>query len=216
MKVLQSSLLRAVVAIIVGVLLVKYREDTMRWMTIAAGILFFLSGLISVIVYYYEKREIARSPYTFDQTGNEIRRHSPIFPFIGVGSMLLGIILMVMPTDLLIGVTYVLGAMLIVGAASQLFNLFMSRRFWSIPIIYWLFPTILLGIGILVVAKPMETATLPLKIIGWALMVFGVVECVNAFSIFRARKKFLLEQEKATAMEQENNTTSEDAVSVDE
>lgn len=215
MKVLQSSLLRAVVAIIVGVLLVKYREDTMRWMTIAAGILFFLSGLISVIVYYYEKREIARSPYTFDQTGNEIRRHSPIFPFIGVGSMLLGIILMVMPTDLLIGVTYVLGAMLILGAASQLFNLFMSRRFWSIPIIYWLFPTILLGIGILVVAKPMETATLPLKIIGWALMVFGVVECVNAFSIFRARKKFLLEQEKATAMEQENNTTIEDAVIVD-
>lgn len=216
MKVLQSSLLRAVVAIIVGVLLVKYREDTMRWMTIAAGILFFLSGLISVIVYYYDKREIARSPYTFDQTGNEIRRHSPIFPFIGVGSMLLGIILMVMPTDLLIGVTYVLGAMLILGAASQLFNLFMSRRFWSIPIIYWLFPTILLGIGILVVAKPMETATLPLKIIGWALMVFGVVECVNAFSIFRARKKFLLEQEKATAMEQENNTTIEDAVIVDE
>ena len=216
MKVLQSSLLRAVVAIIVGVLLVKYREDTMRWMTIAAGILFFLSGLISVIVYYYEKREIARSPYTFDQTGNEIRRHSPIFPFIGVGSMLLGIILMVMPTDLLIGVTYVLGAMLILGAASQLFNLFMSRRFWSIPIIYWLFPTILLGIGILVVAKPMETATLPLKIIGWALMVFGVVECVNAFSIFRARKKFMLEQEKATAMEQENSTTIEDAVIVDE
>lgn len=216
MKVLQSSLLRAVVAIIVGVLLVKYREDTMRWMTIAAGILFFLSGLISVIVYYYEKREIARSPYTFDQTGNEIRRHSPIFPFIGVGSMLLGIILIVMPTDLIIGVTYVLGAMLILGAASQLFNLFMSRRFWSIPIIYWLFPTILLGIGILVVAKPMETATLPLKIIGWALMVFGVVECVNAFSIFRARKKFLLEQEKATAMEQENNTTIEDAVIVDE
>jgi uncharacterized membrane protein HdeD (DUF308 family) len=216
MKVLQSSLLRAVVAILVGVLLVKYREDTMRWMTIAAGILFFLSGLISVIVYYYEKREIARSPYTFDQTGNEIRRHSPIFPFIGVGSMLLGIILMVMPTDLLIGVTYVLGAMLILGAASQLFNLFMSRRFWSIPIIYWLFPTILLGIGILVVAKPMETATLPLKIIGWALMVFGVVECVNAFSIFRARKKFLLEQEKTSAMEQENNTTIEDAVIVDE
>lgn len=215
MKVLQSSLLRAVVAIIVGVLLVKYREDTMRWMTIAAGILFFLSGLISVIVYYYEKREIARSPYTFDQTGNEIRRHSPIFPFIGVGSMLLGIILMVMPTDLLIGVTYVLGAMLILGAASQLFNLFMSRRFWSIPIIYWLFPTILLGIGILVVAKPMETATLPLKIIGWALMVFGVVECVNAFSIFRARKKFLLEQEKTSAIEQENNTTIEDAVIVD-
>lgn len=215
MKVLQSSLLRAVVAIIVGVLLVKYREDTMRWMTIAAGILFFLSGLISVIVYYYEKREIARSPYTFDQTGNEIRRHSPIFPFIGVGSMLLGIILMVMPTDLLIGVTYVLGAMLILGAASQLFNLFMSRRFWSIPIIYWLFPTILLGIGILVVAKPMETATLPLKIIGWALMVFGVIECVNAFSIFRARKKFLLEQEKTSAIEQENNTTIEDAVIVD-
>ena len=39
MKVLQSSLFRALCAIIVGVLLIKYREDTVTWITIAMGVL---------------------------------------------------------------------------------------------------------------------------------------------------------------------------------
>ena len=56
MRLLQSSVFRAVVAIIVGALLVKYREDTVTWLTIAIGILFFLSGLTSVIIYYANKR----------------------------------------------------------------------------------------------------------------------------------------------------------------
>ena len=57
MKVVQSSIFRAVVAFIVGVLLVKYREDTMKWITITAGLLFFVSGLISCAVYYLERRK---------------------------------------------------------------------------------------------------------------------------------------------------------------
>lgn len=211
MKVLQSSIFRALIAIIVGILLVKFREDTMHWMTITAGILFLLSGLISVIVYYYEKREVSRSPYTFDQTGNEIRRRGPFFPVIGIGSMLLGIVLIVMPTDLIIGVTYVLAAMLIIGAISQIVSLILARRFWNIPFIFWMFPLITLAIGILVVAKPMETATLPLKIIGWALMFYGVVECINAFAFYRARKKM-----EAANQQQETTTAIEEAVVVEE
>lgn len=34
MKVLQSSILRAIGAIVVGALLVKYREQTVTWITI--------------------------------------------------------------------------------------------------------------------------------------------------------------------------------------
>jgi hypothetical protein len=132
--------------------------------------------------------------YTFDENGNEIKRRGPIFPLIGVGSTLLGIILMVMPTDLIIGVTYVLGAMLIIGALSQGYNLFVARRYWDIPIVYWLLPLITLGVGILVVVKPMEAATLPLKIIGWALMFYGVVECINAIAFYQARKRYEQQQ----------------------
>lgn len=51
MKVLQSSLLRAICAIVVGALLVKYREQTVTWMTIAIGVLFFISGVFSCASY---------------------------------------------------------------------------------------------------------------------------------------------------------------------
>ncbi len=212
MKALQSSIIRAVIAVVVGILLVKYREDTMRWMTIAVGIMFLFSGLISIVLYYYEKREIGKSPYTFDENGNEIKRRGPIFPLIGVGSTLLGIILMVMPTDLIIGVTYVLGAMLIIGALSQGYNLFVARRYWDIPIVYWLLPLITLGVGILVVVKPMEAATLPLKIIGWALMFYGVVECINAIAFYQARKRYE-QQQKAIV---QNAPSSIDTEAIEE
>ena len=48
MKVIHSSFFRAICAIIVGALLIQYREQTVTWITIAVGVLFFLSGVISV------------------------------------------------------------------------------------------------------------------------------------------------------------------------
>ena len=58
MRLIQSSIIRSVVAIVIGILLVKYRLETMTWITIAAGIMFFISGIISCLVYYFEREKI--------------------------------------------------------------------------------------------------------------------------------------------------------------
>ena len=58
MKTLASSLLRALCAIAVGALLVKYREQTVEWITIAIGVLFFVSGVFSCATYF-----VAGQPY---------------------------------------------------------------------------------------------------------------------------------------------------------
>ena len=50
MKVLQSSVVRAVMAFVVGALIIKYREDTVHWLTVVIGALFIVSGLISVVL----------------------------------------------------------------------------------------------------------------------------------------------------------------------
>ena len=42
MKILQSSFFRSLCAIVVGVLLIQYREETVRWITILMGVMFFL------------------------------------------------------------------------------------------------------------------------------------------------------------------------------
>lgn len=88
-----------------------------------------------------------------------------------------------MPTDFIIGVTYILATILILGALNQLLNLFRARQYSFIPVVFWLFPLITLGVGILVLCKPMAAATLPLRIIGWCLMFYGVIEAVNALKI---------------------------------
>ena len=49
MKALQSYIFRAISAIVVGALLVKYREETVTWLTILIGVIFFVSGVICCI-----------------------------------------------------------------------------------------------------------------------------------------------------------------------
>ncbi len=197
MKVLQSSLIRALIAIVVGALLVKYREDTMKWMTVTAGVLFLISGLISCIVYYYERQRINKEQEIAlqEETTQERNRQVPLFPFVGAGSVILGIILTMMPTNFILGVAYVLAGILILGAISQLVSLILARKYSTIPFFFWLFPIVTLAVGILVIAKPMETETLPLKIIGWCLMFYGVTECINALKIHSAKKRFMAEEE---------------------
>ena len=56
MKIFQSSIFRAICAIVVGALLIKYPEDGVTWLTVAIGVLFLLSGIIAVIERIYDYR----------------------------------------------------------------------------------------------------------------------------------------------------------------
>ena len=60
MKILQSSFFRGICAIIIGILLIEYREQTLEWITIAIGVLFFISGVVSLSE-YFEQRNHQRS-----------------------------------------------------------------------------------------------------------------------------------------------------------
>ena len=79
---------------------------------------------------------------------------------------------------------------LILGAINQFTNLASSRQFARVPILFWIFPTITLSIGIYVIAQPIEAATLPLKIIGWCLMFYGVVELINTIKINQMKRAY--------------------------
>lgn len=57
MKVLRSSIFRAVCAIVVGALLVKYREQTVTWITVLIGVIFLVSGIISITAWLSAKRK---------------------------------------------------------------------------------------------------------------------------------------------------------------
>ena len=193
MKVLQISAIRAIIVLVTGFLLVKYREETMTWMTITVGILFLLSGLVSCIAYYFEKEKVAKKTAKVEQQEGEQEEEnlkSPSFPIAGVGSIALGIILAVMPNTFITWVVYILAALLILGAVNQFMNLARSRQYARVPVYMWLFPTVILAIAILLISKPIETAQLPLLVLGWAFMYYGVLEFALIIRMYLVRKSY--------------------------
>jgi len=193
MKVLQISAIRAIIVLVTGFLLVRYREETMTWMTITVGILFLLSGLVSCIAYYFEKEKVAKKTAKAEQQEGQQEEEnlkSPSFPIAGVGSIALGIILAVMPNTFITWVVYILAALLILGAVNQFMNLSRSRQYARVPVYMWLFPTVILAVAILLISKPIETAQLPLLVLGWAFMYYGVLEFILIIRMYLVRKSY--------------------------
>ena len=210
MKVIQSSLFRALCAIIIGALLIQYREQTVTWITIAIGVLFFLSGVFSLLSYMNAKRsaEKMKGQYLYDAQGNQIIGMRPNFPLVGLGSLIFGLVLALMPNVFIAWLMFILSAILILGAITQMANLVTAAKMGRVGIIYWLMPSALLLLGILAVIKPSALASAPLLIIGWAMLVYGVVECANAFKISNNRRNWQRKNNQKNNIVVDSDSTS--------
>ena len=203
MKVIHSSIFRAVCAIIVGVLLIQYREQTVTWITIAIGVLFFLSGVISLASYWAAKRnaEKMQGQILSDSNGKPIMGMLPKFPLVSVGSLILGLLLALMPQVFIAWLMFILAFILILGAQTQFVNLASAAKMGRVGILFWLFPSALLLLGLLAIIKPSAIASAPLFIIGWGMLIYGVVELLNAFKVSNNKRIWLKNQQKLDSKE---------------
>lgn len=198
MKVIHSSIFRAVCAIIVGVLLIQYREQTVTWITIAIGVLFFLSGVISLASYWAAKRnaEKMQGQILSDSNGKPIMGMMPKFPLVSVGSLILGLLLALMPQVFIAWLMFILAFILILGALTQFVNLASAAKMGRVGILFWLFPSALLLLGLLAIIKPSAIASAPLFIIGWGMLIYGIVELLNAFKVSNNKRIWLNNQQQ--------------------
>ena len=203
MKVIHSSIFRAVCAIIVGVLLIQYREQTVTWITIAIGVLFFLSGVISLASYWAAKRnaEKMQGQILSDSNGKPIMGMMPKFPLVSVGSLILGLLLALLPQVFIAWLMFILAFILILGALTQFVNLASAAKMGRVGILFWLFPSALLLLGLLTIIKSSAIASAPLFIIGWGMLIYGVVELLNAFKISNNKRIWLKNQQKLDSKE---------------
>lgn len=216
MKTFQVPFLRAIISIIGGILLIEYRMDTLHWLTVALGGLFFFSGIVSCIHYWMELKRVQKTLAAYESTSTQARPRKPFIPIVGIGSLILGGILAVMPDTFLSGVAIVLAAILILGALNQLIALGQARRYSTIPMLFWLLPLVTLCVGIFILVKPMETMATPLLITGWCMMFYGVVECLNAIKIYKIRRAFEKAEEARIVEGMKLTNDTEDAVVVEE
>ena len=194
MKMMQSALLRAACTIIIGVLLIKYREETVTWLTIAIGALFLLSGVISIAAYYSARRTPSEVE-VYDAQGRLIVSRTPTFPIVGIGSVILGLILALMPDTFVKWLMYFLALILILGAINQIASLAAIRRFSPLASGWWLCPSIVLLAGIVIMVRPQWVASAPLIIIGSFMILYGIVEVINSLKIYAVRRRLDREQQ---------------------
>jgi len=211
MKTVQTSFIRAIIAVVVGLLLIKYREATVTWITIIIGVLFAISGLISCIVYLVNRN--AKPTAVVDVEGNPVSIDKPAFPLVGVGSLVLGIVLAAFPNIVVNWMVYIFGGILILGAVGQYVSLAGVVKLSKLGIHFWLMPSFVFVVGLIALFKPSWIASAPLFFLGWAMVLYGVVECVNAFKILNIHRQVARieaqQQAEAAAMDAEAEEVTE-------
>lgn len=211
MKTKVSILLRSIGAIIIGVLLIKYSNNAVLWLTILIGVIFLLSGLVSCITYLTGRnRKGIDGIQILDATGRDITPARPSFPIIGLGSLLLGGLLTFAPSLFINFLVYGLALILILGALNQFFNLSSASRIVKIGLFWWIVPALILLTGLIALVKPSIIATAPLYIIGWCMIIYGVVEMINNIKISRCRRDYAKAVEIREQQETANSQTAKE------
>ena len=166
------GILRGVLAIILGVVLVMWPEAAIIYMIMVIGACFLLPGIYSIVGYFLRNKE------------NEVT--SPMFPLDGLGSLLLGAWLLIMPHFFVNILMYLLGAVLVLAGIQQIATLIRARKWSIVPYGFYVLPSLILLVGILILVYPMDVMANTLTVFGVATLFYGVNELINWYK-FRKR-----------------------------
>lgn len=195
MRILQSSVFRALCAITIGALLIKFPDNTVRGITVAIGLLFLLSGIISCVTYFWARTHVSEYKI-YDAEGRLVAGEQPTFPIVGVGSAILGVILVVMQTAFVSALMYIIGIILVLGAINQYMGLIGGRRYGHVGLWYWVMPSLILITGLYVMVKPLAPLNTAMLVLGWCTLVYGIVELIHALKFYRDKRSWLKTQEQ--------------------
>lgn len=172
MKSLNGSVLRCIFAIILGLVLVLWPEVAVTYLVITIGICFIIPGIFSLLN-YFTREKVEGEP-------------GPMFPIDGAGSILFGAWLVVMPHFFVSILMYILGALLVIAGAQQIYSLVSARKWSVVPHGFYVIPALILITGIMILAYPFGAAANTFVIFGVACLIYGLSELINWYK-FRQR-----------------------------
>lgn len=175
MKTMNYSLIRILFALVIGLVLVIWPDAAANYLVITIGVAFLIPGIISLIGYFGSKK-------TAD--GVNLR-----FPAEGIGSLLFGLWLIVMPEFFADVLMFLLGFILIMGGVQQITSLSTARRWTPVPWIFYLVPSLILIAGVVALFNPTGVRNTAFIIIGASSLVYSLSELVNWFKFMRLRPK---------------------------
>lgn len=137
---------------------------------------------------------------------------------MGLGSLLFGLWLLIMPGFFVRILMYVLGAMLVLAGLNMLAGLVNARRLMPVAWGFYVVPVLILAAGIVVLFNPFQTAELPFIVLGVTSIVYGVFDMFEAYKFRRTGVEIIEETEVsagAPALEQTPSAEETDETSKD-
>lgn len=172
MKGISYSFLRAVCALVMGLLLVMFPEQAGNYLVITIGVVFMVPSLIGLIAYFTQDAAVRCR-----------------FPVEGVGSLLFGLWLVIMPGFFANLLTFVLGFILLMGGIQQIASLMAARRWTVVPWGFYLLPVLILVAGLVALFNPMGVQRTTFLILGISSLLYALIELLNWFKFMRLRPK---------------------------
>lgn len=185
------SFIRAIFALIIGLVLVCAPDDSAKYIVITIGILFLAPGIIVLIDYLASVNNKTATTFSTEQKAVALPRR---FPIEGLGSILLGLWFIVSPTFFANLMIIVLSIILIIAGLQQLYALSVARQWKKVHYSFYITPLLILGAGLYSLLNPSAVRNTTLIIIGIACLVYAVSELVNWF-LFTRHKPQITEKQ---------------------
>lgn len=168
--------IRAISAVIAGILLIIYKDAMMPFIVQLLGITFLIPGIVALAIQIFSSVDGKR-------------KLTSISLLTSVGSIAFGCWLLFAPNFLVAILMNVLGLILLLTGLYQTIVLIRSKRYGVRPMVYYyLMPLLTMLIGLFVLLNPLEVASLPFIFIGVGAIIAGISEFVNSMIIRNSKQ----------------------------
>ena len=161
MKLISSYIFRSLCSLLVGLLLLFNAEQMPALIVELIGLLFLLPGIFGVVAYLYgqfSKKAIVR----------------PSFPLMSIGSILLGVYLIMYPDNFVTYLVFLIGILLLLAGINQFLSMFVNRRVSPFSWLLMFMPVVLIGVGAYCITHTSEAAATLFKILGATSIYYGL------------------------------------------
>ncbi|MDR1913419.1 MAG: DUF308 domain-containing protein [Clostridiales bacterium] len=171
---LNHSLLRSILGIALGLLFIIWPETAVDYLVRLCGAFFILAGIYSLVIWFWREKGV--------------KGFVPALLWIAMGgSIALGVWLVVMPGFFIRIFGFVWGIILVIAGVQQLISLLKARERRVIPVVYYVFPALILLGGGVILLKPIEAIAGTFVVLGVVSLFYGLNELIGWYK-FRPQK----------------------------
>lgn len=168
MKPIYSSLLRIVIALLIGILMITNPQFILSYIALVLGLLLIIPALVVLLRYII----------VHCRTNRRDRRNNPIaFPFLATLSIIAGIAIIVFQKEITMLLGYVLAVGLILVGTYEIVSLFRAKE--RLNIAFYIMPILLIILGIFIIINPLDLlANVIIILFGCGLVVYSINEFI--------------------------------------